>query len=268
MQTKPIRALLALCLLCAARVVLAAEPVQLWFPPSWKGTPEQANVIADALSARSGLSVVPRVARYYPEILKAFDSRRGTLVYAGSFVQAVLVATGKGVPLAQGIDGQELYAAVMLHRKGTDHRAILRDTPDDIAFAIAASSGETAAMAATGGRAAHRVADHKAAAQAVVNGNAKGAFVKSWWWEANRAGFPALEASRVDGVSDVQNPDNVLTASVAMREADRKRVADAAVALAAEFRVKSMVPFDPRRLDGTLRLMRAAGIEPDSYSWR
>ena len=73
------------------------------------GKPRPGTEITGALSQNSGVTVKPRIAKSYPEILKAFSTGDANLVYVGSFVQAIIKARGLGTPLAQTINGKELY---------------------------------------------------------------------------------------------------------------------------------------------------------------
>lgn len=67
------------------------EVITCWFA-AWKNKPDQARIIAQALSEQSALQIKPRIAKNYPEILKAFSSDQSNLVYIGSFVQAIIKA--------------------------------------------------------------------------------------------------------------------------------------------------------------------------------
>jgi ABC-type phosphate/phosphonate transport system substrate-binding protein len=239
---------------------LAAD-VTCWFPPGF--APESAKRITDALGA-SGISVEPRVARNYPEILDAFSAKGSNVAYVGSFVQAILAAKRQGVTLVQAIDGKQLYGAWMIHPKGEKPAAILGESPAKIAFAKGATSGETGAKAATDGKASVATASHAAAAEAVKSGKARAAFVKSWWWEANKAKFPDLDVHQVPGVSDARNPDNVLTASTQVDAGVRAKLKAAALAAPAAFGAKSMADFSGD-LSFTIALMQKAKIDPVSY---
>jgi len=250
-------AALALAWLSPAR----AADVTCWFPPKFPA--EKAKQITDALSS-TGVTVLPRVAQSYPEILEAFTARGSTVVYVGSFVQAILSVKGQGLPLVQASDGKEFYGAWMIHPKGVDPAAILKASPAEVAFAKGASSGESGAKAATEGKAAVARANHEAAAEAVRSGKAKAAFVKSWWWEANKSKFPEFEAFKVPGISDARNPDNVLTASKGLDPVLREKIKAAALAGAAAFGAKTVHPFDGD-LAFTIGLMRKGKIDPASY---
>ena len=67
-------------------------------------------MIAEALSEKTEIIIKPRIARSYPEILRAFSSEEKSLVYVGSFVQAIIHARNLGVPLVQNINGKDLYS--------------------------------------------------------------------------------------------------------------------------------------------------------------
>ncbi len=264
---------LALCL-CAAIVAglpsgaLGADSeVSLWFPPAWKAKAETAREIAGSLQQKAGVTVKPRIAQSYPQILAAFDSDDSSLVYVGSFVQAIIRARELGTPLVQAIDGKEMYSGIMVYPKGQDPKAILRDSPAEIAFTIGASSGESSAKAATGGKASLGVANHLAAARAVHAGKAKAAVVKNWWWESNKQEFADFEVYRIPGVSEERNPDNVLTASKSMPGELAEKLSRAAVESVALFGAKEMAPFDGTKLEFSLELMKKGGIDPNTYSW-
>lgn len=257
--------LMRLCLVAATSFLSVAPAraadVTCWFPP--KFSPEVAKRITDALSG-PGVTVQPRVAQSYPELLAAFATKGDNVVYVGSFAQAILAVKKQGVPLVQAIDGKEFYGSWMVHPKGTDPAAILRDSPAEIAFAKGASSGESGAKAATDGKAALARASHDAAVDAVKTGKAKAAFVKSWWWEANAARFPELAVHRVPGVSDARHPDNVLTASRTLDPAVGAKLKAAALAAPGAFGARSMRPFDGD-LSFTIALMRKGKIDPAAY---
>lgn len=247
--------------------LFAADTLTCWFPPSWKSKTSQAQSIAKALSI-SDVKVRPRIAKSYPEILEAFDSSNANLVYVGSFVQSIIAARKLGTPLAQNVNGKELYSGVLIVPKGVDPKAVLSKTPEKIAFAIGASSGESSAKAATTGKAALGVANHSAAVNAVKAGRAKGAVVKNWWWESNSKKFAGMEMHLIPGVSVAQNPDNVLTASKAVSADIQKKIQKAAMANSPAFgNGANMQPFDAGKLAFSLGLMSKGKIDPISYSW-
>lgn len=246
----------------------AAEEITCWFPPDWKLRTAQADRIARTLGEDSGLKVHSRVAESYPEILEAFAKKKPSLVYVGSFVQAILAARKLGKPLVQTVDGRQMYAGVLVTMAGTDAKEILALHPERIAYTIGTSSGESSARAATGGKASIGVRSHSEAVTAVLQGWAEGAFVKDWWWEANRAQYPGLEMHLVPGVSIQMNPDNVLTASNSVSLRDRERIRTAAMAHPEVFgRNSSMQNFTPGQLAFPLGLMRKGGLDPLVYSW-
>ncbi len=245
-----------------------ADAITCWFPPGWKTKGVKAKAITTALTKESGIKVRPRIAKSYPEILRAFDSDKAALVYVGSFVQTIIHARGLGTPLVQNINGKELYSGIMVYPKGQDPQAILKNYPEQIAFTIGASSGESSAKAATDGKASIGVANHGAAAGAVKAGKAKAAVVKNWWWEANKQKFPMLEVYRVPTVSVEKNPDNVLTASKAVATESAEKITKAAIAAKNAFGAKEMVPFDKSRIDFSLSLMKKGKIDPMTYSWK
>lgn len=243
------------------------DDIKCWFPPSWKAQRERALNIAKSLTENSGVTVRPRIARYYPEILDAFSAGAPALVYAGSFVQVIIHSRGLGTPLVQNVDGKAFYSGIMIYPGDADPEAILRHHPEAVAFAKGSSSGESSAKAATGGKAAVTVGSHAVAAAAVVSGKAKAAFVKNWWWEANRSQFPTLAVYRAPGISVEKNPGNVLTASKAVPVDLARRFAEAAVAGKAAFGAPAMAPFDAQHLKFSLDLMKKGGIDPLSYPW-
>jgi ABC-type phosphate/phosphonate transport system substrate-binding protein len=270
------RFMLKLVALCITAVLLFGQPlaslaadpaIDCWFPSSWKVKGAKAKAITSALTEKSGLSVQPRIAKSYPQILAAFDSESYSLVYVGSFVQTIIRARELGTPLAQGINGKEFYSGIMVYPRGKDPGSILKGSPEKVAFTIGASSGESSAKAATGGKAAVGVANHKAASMAVKAGKAEAAVVKNWWWDGNKGEFPDFEVYRIPGVSEDKNPDNVLTASKSIPPAVAKKIADAALASAEAFGVQKMAPFDIGTLDFSLGLMEKGGIDPLTYSW-
>jgi len=184
-----------------------------WFPPHWKISGQKAKAITDILGEKSGISIKPRIARNYQEILRAFKSEEYSLTYVGSFVQAIIISRDIGIPLVQNINGKQLYSGIMIYPKDEDPQNILEQYPEQIAYTVGASSGESSAKAASRGRACKGVASHTAAAGAVKVGKAKAAFVKNWWWEANKSSFPMLSVYNVPGISLNKNPDNILTVS-------------------------------------------------------
>ncbi len=245
----------------------AGDTVTCWFPPGWKSKARKAKAITEVLTEKSGVTIRPRIARSYPEILDAFSKGGWSLVYVGSFVQAVIKARGLGVPLVQTIDGREFYGAWMIYPKGKDPQEILARQPEKIAFTQGASSGESGAKAATGGKASIATSNHAASAGAVRAGKAAAAFVKNWWWIDNKSKFPELEAYQVPGISDRKNPDNVLTASNALPAEVRERIKRAALDSIEVFGGESMDEFDGSALEFSLNLMKKGGIDPLTYRW-
>lgn len=247
--------------------VWGAESLNCWFPPGWKTKGKMAKSITSALSKETGIIIKPRIAKSYPQILKSFDSSERSLVYVGSFVQAIIKARGIGTALVQNINGKDLYSGVLVYPRGEDPQAILNSHPEKIAFARGASSGESSAKAATLGKAVLGTPNHGATCGAVKAGRAKAGVVKNWWWESNKQKFPTLSMYRIPGISVEKNPDNVLTASKAVPPDLQKRIADAAVAVKAAFGAPEMVPFDPARLDFSLKLMETGMIDPVVYNY-
>jgi ABC-type phosphate/phosphonate transport system substrate-binding protein len=268
---KNFRTVITLCtviiFLLAPLTLMAADTVNCWFPPSWKAKQKEAQAIAKALSSGAGLDIRPQVAGSYPEILTAFSTEKYSLVYVGSFVQAIINARKLGTPLVQKKNGKEMYSGIMVYPRGGDPAAILKNNPDQIAFTRGASSGESSAKAATGGMAAIGVKNHGAAAEAVVSGKAVAAVVKNWWWEGNKAKFPGLDVYEIPGVSLQKNPDNVLTASKAVPQNLMNKITVAAIGSKMVFGKGEMVPFDVKLLSFSLELMKKGGIDPMTYSW-
>ena len=244
-----------------------AESMNCWFPPAWKTKGQQAKAITSALSSASGFKIKPRIARSYPQILRSFDSPDQSLVYVGSFVQAIVKARGLGTALVQNINGKDLYSGVLVYPKGEEPEAILKKYPEQIAYARGASSGESSAKAATDGKAKISTANHGATCGAVKAGKAKAGVVKNWWWESNKDKFPMLAMYRIPSVSIEMNPDNVLTASKSVPADVQLRIADAAIAAKDAFGAPEMVPFDQSRLEFSLGLMKKGKIDPLTYSW-
>jgi len=265
---KLITAVFVTVALFAFSSVAIASTITCWFPAGWKTKGKIARDITNALSSSSGITVKPRIAKNYPEILKAFNSKKPTLIYVGSFVQAIIAARNLGAPLVQNINGKEFYSGIMVYPKGQDPTAILKAHPEKIAFAIGASSGESSAKAATHGKANMGVTNHGAAAGAVRAGKAKAAVVKNWWWKAHKDKFPMLEAYRIPAVSIEKNPDNVLTANKEVPFVSRMKLTKAAIASKDAFGAKEMVPFDMTRIEFSLELMKKGKIDPLTYSWQ
>jgi ABC-type phosphate/phosphonate transport system substrate-binding protein len=260
-----ITSLTALFLFSIVAPALSAD-LTCWFPPGWKKKAAQAKTITAALSDKSGVKVKPRIAKSYPDILKAFATDAPNLVYVGSFVQAIIAARGLGTPLAQNVNGKELYGSFMIFPKGKDPKAILASSPEKIAFARGASSGESGAKAATLGKAKMGTPNHGATAGAVKAGKAAAGFVKNWWWAANKAKFPTLDMYQVPGASDVKNPDNVLTASKAVPADVMAKIKTAAISSPDAFGAKKMADFSGN-LDFSISNMKAGKIDPMTYSW-
>jgi ABC-type phosphate/phosphonate transport system substrate-binding protein len=265
---KVFAAAIASFMLCALLLSSAnAAEMNCWFPPDWSKKPEQAQAVAKALSDKSGITVKPRIAKSYPEILTAFAGADQNLVYVGSFVQAIIKAKDLGVALVQNIDGKDLYSGVMVYPKGGNPETILKESPADIAYAKAASSGETAAKVATGGKARIAVASHDAACAAVIAGKAKAGLVKNWWWEKNKEKYAALDMYKIPGVSIEKNPDNVLTASKTVPADLQTKITEAAIASREAFGAPAMAPFDQSRLDFPLEMMAKGGIDAKNYEF-
>ncbi len=250
-------------------LVAAAADIALYYPPEWATKGPQVKAIAEAISESSGLTIKPVVARSYPEIITAFSRNQPTLVYVGSFLQAILHARRLSVPIIQAIDGKELYASVLIapSTAGTDPVAIVKAAGPAIAYAKGTSSGESGAKAASGGQAAMPASNHYTAVFAVTAGNAKCAFVKDWWWKANQGTFKGVAMYEYPGVSDKKNPDNVLSANRSVSPQDLAKIKAAAMKNAKAFQVKTFREFDPALLEPTLALMKKGNIDPATYTW-
>ncbi len=265
---KRVSLLMVLIFMTTTGLASAAEDLTCWFPPGWKSKAAQAKEITHALSENSGLSIRPRIAKSYPEILSAFATDDQNLVYVGSFVQAIVAARKLGTPLTQTANGQEMYSGILIYPEGQDPFNLLKNNPKEIAYAVGASSGESSAKAATNGQASIGVANHGAAVNAVTVGKAKAAVVKNWWWEGNSKKFPGLKSQEIPGVSLSKNPDNVLTASKAVPAEVANKVKIAALESASAFGSDAViVPFNPSTLSFSLGLMQKGGIDPLTYTW-
>jgi len=248
--------------------VVSAETLDLWFSPGWKSKSQAAKSISVALENDSGVTIKPRIAKGYPQILDAFASGKPSLVYVGSFVQAIIHARGTGTGLVQAVNGKELYSGVLIYKKGADPQSILNNHPSEVAFAVGASSGESSAKAATGGKASFKVRNHKATAGAVKAGKIKAGVVKNWWWKANSAKYPELAMYEIPNISVAKNPDNVLSASSSVPSSTRTKIRKAAINNKSVFKASKMVEFDKANLDFTLGLMKKGKIDPMTYSWK
>ncbi len=260
---------LASTLLASWVLASAASGVTLFFPPEWKNDAQKAKAITDALSQSSGLEIKPRIAASYPEIVEIFSRSEPVMAYAGSFVQAVLYSRGLSVPLLQAVTGKEFYTSVLIAPKsaGSDALTIVKDAGPDVAYAKGASSGESGAKAATDGAAAVGSNNHGASVNAVKAGKAKCAFVKNWWWEANKGSFEDMQQLDCPGISDHKNPDNVLSANKSVSAEDAAKIKEAALGNAAAFEAGSFVEFDAATLGPSLDLMKKGKIDPKTYSW-
>ena len=261
--------LLAIACLGHTSVAWATEPdIHLWLTPAWKAHPEEATALANALSEKVGLQIIPRIANSYPEILRALTEKEPELAYVGSMVQAVLFARKLAVPLFQAMDGKQLYGGVMIYTKGESPQSILKNNPDGVAYTLGTAAGEVCAKAATGGLASKGgMVDFKAAADSVNLGMAKAAFVKDSWWDDNKMDYPKLDSYRVPEISEAKNPDNVMVASKFVSPEIKSMIMGAAIASPELFKAELIVPFDSSSLDFTLELMEKAGIDPQTYSW-
>lgn len=245
----------------------ASAPIDLWFPPSWEARQRQAATIAETLSEKSGVSIRARVAASHPEILEAFQSDAPAMVFAGSFIQTIIHQRRLGKVLLQSVNGREFYSGVMIYPAGENPEAILRDSPAAVAFAVAASSGESSAKAATNGKANIPADSHAAAAETVQSGKAKAAFVKNWWWEDHRGSFRGLSMKAIPEVSEMKNPDNLLSASNRVPPDAVSAVVQAALTEDRLFGGQKLVISKLSDLMFSIRLMDRAGIKPAAYAW-
>ena len=260
---------LVLCACLTMPYGVGASDINLYFPPEWGPKAQQAKTIADALSQSGGLTIHAVVAQSYPEIITAFSKNQPTLVYVGSFLQAVLYARQLSTPIVQGLDGKEFYTGILIapSSAGADPAAIVKAAGSSIAYAKGTSSGESAAKAASGGQAASPVNNHYAAVFAVTTGTAKCAFVKDWWWKANQNSFKGMAQMEYPGISDKKNPDNVLSANKSVSAGDLSKIKAAAMKSGKAFQVKGFKDFDPALLDPTFALMKKGNINPKTYAW-
>ncbi len=248
-------------------ISLSADSIRCWFPPGWKQKAPLAKAITQELSKHSGLSIKPRIAKTYPDILAAFTTGKPEIVYVGSFVQAIIKARALGTGLVQNVNGKEFYSGVLVYPKDQNPETILKEYPDEISFAAGASSGESSAKAATGGKASIATPNHKATCGAVLAGKAKAGVVKDWWWDSNKSNYPNLAMYKIPGVSMAKNPDNVLAVSNGVTEEQRKKIVSAAIASKGVFGAPEMMVFDPASLQFSLGLMKKGKIDPLTYSW-
>lgn len=263
-----------LALLVLSLVFLAYQPpawaetqVHLWLPPEWKNKVVESQQMSDELSRKSGVKVVCRVATSYPEILRALAEQSPELALVGSMVQAVAFSRRLAMPIFQAVNGRHFYGGVMLFAKGGAPLEILHTHPTEVAYTVGATSGETCAKAATNGKAAMGVSDHKAAAEAVKAGKAKAAFVKDTWWADNQKCYPGLDSFAVPEISNAKNADNVMLASRHVAPELRSMIMGAAIYNPHIFKANVIVPFDSSTLDFTLELMKKAGIDPLTYAF-
>lgn len=259
-----------LVFLPSTAVSLAAEPnsITCWFPPGWIAKEQEAQAITDALSEKSGLRIKARVAEKYSLILAAFDSPEQVMTYVGSFVQVVINFRNMGTALVQVINGEEFYSGIMIYPAGQAPLEILKNNPEQVAYTVAASSGESCAKAATFGRAAIEMPFHLQAAAAVKTGKAKAAFVKNWWWQKNKHAFPGLLSYELPRISEQKNPDYILTVSKSVPDNISKRIKQAALDNPEIFGGSNVVPFDPGSLIFSFELMNKGRIDPLTYKFK
>ncbi len=247
----------------------SAENILLYFPPDWQEHAIDAKQIADNLSKNSNLTILPLIAKSYPQIFEAFSEKKPVLVYVGSFMQAIFYENKLSFPIAQGINGREFYTSVMLVQanENDDAVAIIKKAGTNIAYSKGASSGESGAKAASNGSAKIEVISHTAAANAVKVGKAKAAFVKDWWWEDNKSKYPTLKKLEYPGVSDKKNADNILSANMYVSSEDIGKISAALNKTKNYFKVSEFRKFDARLLNDTIILMEIGKIDLKKYKW-
>ncbi|MEW6088016.1 MAG: PhnD/SsuA/transferrin family substrate-binding protein [bacterium] len=250
-------------------VAASAEKITIYFPPDWQEKANDAKIIAEKLSENSGLDIKPLIAKSYHQILDAFMEHTPALVYIGSFVQSVLYSRNLSLPLAQGINGKELYTGVLITpaSAGNDPVLIVKNAGANIAYAKSTSSGETAAKAASNGIAEIAVISQTAAANAVKVGKAKAAFVKNLWWEDNKNKYSGLKSFNYPRISDIKHPDYIVSANRHLNPKDLEKIMTALKNCKEYFKVNEFKKFDPELLEGTLQLMKKAKIDIENYKW-
>lgn len=267
-MTKRMVAVLTAALLGVLPGLALAGEIPLYFPPDWKEKAAKAKEIAEAMAKSSGLEIKPRVVASNPDILAAFAKGEPAAVYVGSLVSTLIQSRGLGTPLAQGITGKEMYAPVLIApQAAASAEAALKEAGDAVSYAKGATSGELGAKAATGGKANVAANNHEAALNAVKAGKAKAAFVKNWWWDGNKEKFAEFKRIDMPGISDTQNPDNVLSVSKGVSADDAAKIKKAAADNAAAFGVTSFKDVTPAVFDSTLGLIKRAGYDAATYTW-
>lgn len=267
-------AVLAVMLLIAMVVrphSAAAEPTLFYFPPEWLNKVDRAKAITDSLSKSTGLDLQAKVADNYPQIINGFQSKQPTVAYIGSFIQALLYARNLSKPLARGVNGQEFYSSILIapESAGTDVAVIIQQAGAAVAYTTGASSGETGAKSGTHGLAAVATNNHQASVMAIKEGKAKIAFVKNHWWKANAAQFPGMKQFEVPGVSDQKHPDYMISANLALPDADAEKIKEALKLAGPQlFDMHGFVDFHYQVLQPTLRLMGQGKIDPKTYTWK
>ena len=255
-------------------VVLAMMPVlalagelPIYFAPTWGAKKVLANDIAEVMAKGSGLDIQPRIMHNNAELVAAFAKKEPALLYVGSMMTAILQQRGLVDPVAQGVNDKEMYSAVLIApiAAGGDAKAIVKEAGAAISYAKGYSSGEMGAKAASDGQANVATETHEAALDAIRKGKAKAAFVKNWWWEQNQKKYPKLRMLAYPGVSELKNPDNVLSASKAVTAEDVAKIKKAVTDNYFVFQVRSFRPFEASLLKGTLELMSKAKLDPSKY---
>ncbi len=255
-------------LLTPTQSALALSEINLYFPPNWAAHSAAAGQIANGLGHELGIKIIPNISSCYPEILIALTEKKPVLAYVGSMVQTIIWSRKLGTPLLQAIDHKQFYGGVLLFPKGMSPSAILKDYPAEIAYTVGATSGEVCAKSATGGKASIAVFNQRTAADTIMSGKAKAAFVKNVWWDENKNNYPELDSYSVPEISDIKNADNVLLVSKFVPPGLKAAIMSATAKVPELFNADLIVPFDSSALNFTLELMKKAGINPLTYTWQ
>ncbi|MBF0460781.1 MAG: PhnD/SsuA/transferrin family substrate-binding protein [Magnetococcales bacterium] len=248
-------------------VLSSAGELPMYFASTWKAKKVLTEDMAAAMAKGSGLDIRPHIVNSNAELIAAFAKKEPAIVYVGSMVTAVLYHRGLIDPLAQGVNDKEMYTSVLIVPLAAenDATAMVKEAGTAIAYAKGFSSGELGAKAASDGQANIATETHEAALGALRSGKAKAAFVKNWWWEDNKKKYPKFKMLNYPGVSELQNPDNVLSASKAVTAEDAAKIKKAVTDNYFVFQVRSFRPFEASLLKGTLELMAKAKLDPSKY---
>jgi hypothetical protein len=243
---------------------LAAAPIEIWFPSSWRGEGEVVRKISAELSNKNGLQFSPFISSNYNEILSAFLSNKKAIVYAGSFIQSIIMTNKLGVPYLQGVTGEEMYCGVLIHNNSDNPADVLNNYPEFIAYAVGSSSGEVTAMIATNKRAKYNTSSHTSSLGALRFKIVKGAIVKNRWWDKNKKKYPGFKAYSIPDISTNRHHDNVVSMSMEVSSKEQMIISKAIKSSPELFKVKNFVDFK-KGLEYTLSQMKKAGINPLHY---